>query len=80
MEEETLEKKRECWECDESNHIRAKCRAYKNGKVSGEDVVRGIGEMTTDPGGPITRIKGMMTEIERMITETDEKTTRIVTV
>ena len=23
------DKKRECWECGESNHIRAKCRAYK---------------------------------------------------
>jgi hypothetical protein len=24
----TLEKKRKCWKCGESNHIRAKCRAY----------------------------------------------------
>lgn len=50
----------------------------KNGNVSGEDMMRGIGEMTKDHGGPIARTGGMMTEKERKIAETGVKTTKIV--
>lgn len=44
--------------------------------ASEEDMLIGIGEMKMDSAGLITRIGGMMTEIER---KTGGMTTRIVT-